>query len=474
MEHITVYEGKEPYLFLSYAHRDAAAVMEIAARLQDEGYRIWYDAGIEVGSEWPEYIASHLSGAGVMLAFISNAYTASDNCRREMHFALSKKIPTVNIFLEDTALSPGLEMQIGNLFALMKYALPEEQFYHRLLTAPQLADLSHDAKGTVHTKKPRPGRPAAKKSRSRRIAAGIALLMLLAAVVTLGIVGHFTGLTQRLMIRREQTELIALPGDTEAVFNDNCFERAAREYTGQSEGTVCVSQLAGMTELSLAGEISDLSDLRYFTDCRRLEIRSDALSTLTTLPPCRLEILRLEACPLTSLKGIGALPLLRELETEACPLRDLGDLSRCLELRKLALTGADISSYAALRPLTKLAEARLANSAINELRPLLGLSSLTDLYLVNCDLRGRFFKSFDRESAIVSLSLIDCELNSTRNLHDFTGMTTLTLVRSGARLDWSELAELPALRTVSVDRSMESAIASVLDETETTLLVLPD
>ena len=138
MQDVIPYEGTGPYLFISYAHADADAVMEVARRLQAEGFPVWYDAGIVVGSEWPEYIASHLAGASAMLAFVSGAYDRSENCRKEMHFALTKKIPTVNIFLERTELSPGLEMQIGSLFALMKYDMPEERFYQKLLAAPQL------------------------------------------------------------------------------------------------------------------------------------------------------------------------------------------------------------------------------------------------------------------------------------------------------------------------------------------------
>ena len=98
MEHVIPYEGTEPYLFISYAHADADAVMEVAARLQQAGYHIWYDAGIVVGSEWPEYIAAHLAGAAAMLAFVSSAYDRSDNCRKEMHFALTKRSPPSTFF----------------------------------------------------------------------------------------------------------------------------------------------------------------------------------------------------------------------------------------------------------------------------------------------------------------------------------------------------------------------------------------
>ena len=52
------YEGTQPYIFVSYAHKNDAAVLEIIGTLQSRGFRVWYDEGIEAGSEWPESIAS--------------------------------------------------------------------------------------------------------------------------------------------------------------------------------------------------------------------------------------------------------------------------------------------------------------------------------------------------------------------------------------------------------------------------------
>lgn len=72
--------------------------------------------------------------------------------------------------------------------------------------------------------------------------------------------------------------------------------------------------------------------------------------------------------------------------------------------------------------------------------------------------RGSFFKSFDRESRIVSLTLDNCKLDSTVNHDDFSSLTTLTLISSGENLDWSILAELSALSEVNIDAPMHPAI----------------
>ena len=469
-EALVPYEGAEPYVFISYAHADAEAVLAVAGRLQQAGCRVWYDAGIEVGSEWPEYIAAHLKGAAMMLAFLSNAYVRSDNCRAEMHYALTKKIPSVNIILERTEMTPGLEMQLGHRFALMKYEMGEERFWDKLLAAPPLASLLPEGGGK------QPFHPAAETARKagrplrKRILIWLLVLALLGGLAALGIVGWSTGLAERLLIRRSLPTPSAPPGETVIAFADPAVEKAARVFCGKADGAVLVADLTGCAELRLE-EAADLSDLAFFPDLRKLTLACPELTSLETLPLCALEALRLEGCPVTDLTGIGRLPLLRELETAGCPIRSLGDLENCLQLRRLSLDGADVADFAPVKPLTKLAEAEISNCGINELQPLLGLSSLTDVCFTNCDLRGGFFLAFDRERSLVRLSLVDCELNSTRNLEDFRGLTTLNLIRSGALLDWSALAELPALRTVTADESMEKVLREALQDSKAELTV---
>ena len=104
----------------------------------------------------------------------------------------------------------------------------------------------------------------------------------------------------------------------------------------------------------------------------------------------------------------------------------------------------------------------LSGFSLNELRPVLRQGTLSDVTLQDCDLRGRFFYRFDSERSVVSLSLVDCELNSTKNLEDFTGLTTLTLIRSGENLDWSELAALPCLKAVYCDSAMADTLQAAL------------
>ena len=271
------YEGTLPYLFVSYAHKNDAAVLEIISILQSRGFRVWYDEGIEAGSEWPESIASHLERAQLVLAFLSPAYLRSDNCRKEMHYALTKRKPVINVYLEPTELSPGMEMQIGNLFALMKYTYPsEEYFYDKLFSAelldagkfagepPELPDAPAPAKKAKEktprgesprrvkrekpAKAPKPARP---KKRRRGLAAAIIAVVLAGCLIAAGIVGHFTGLLYRFTAKTVAVQTLA--DDTVAQFQNPLLEQAARDYAGKPAGELTVADLKGLTALYVCG-----------------------------------------------------------------------------------------------------------------------------------------------------------------------------------------------------------------------------
>ncbi|MDO4189293.1 MAG: toll/interleukin-1 receptor domain-containing protein, partial [Lachnospiraceae bacterium] len=68
------YEGDKPYIFISYSHRDSKIVWPIIEQLNKDGYRVWYDDGIDPGTEWDQFIADKVCNSGCFLAFMSEAY----------------------------------------------------------------------------------------------------------------------------------------------------------------------------------------------------------------------------------------------------------------------------------------------------------------------------------------------------------------------------------------------------------------
>ena len=133
------YEGQEAYIFISYCHKDRASVFPIIEQMARDGYRVWYDEGIDPGSEWPEIIASHLNGSAACVAFITENAVNSHNCKREINFALLKKKPFISVILEPVQMSMGMEMQLAATQAIFKYTLEsEKEFYKKLYAARML------------------------------------------------------------------------------------------------------------------------------------------------------------------------------------------------------------------------------------------------------------------------------------------------------------------------------------------------
>jgi formylglycine-generating enzyme len=122
------YQGDEPYVFISYSHKDAAGVYEEITRIHEVGVNVWYDEGIEASNEWPEEIARAVVDCSVFLVFVSPRATASVNCRNEINLALNENKPFLAIHLEETELPLGLRLRMGDLQAILRYKLPVDRY----------------------------------------------------------------------------------------------------------------------------------------------------------------------------------------------------------------------------------------------------------------------------------------------------------------------------------------------------------
>ena len=137
----TAYEGKKPYIFVSYSHLDKKEVMGYIAGLEKQGFRVWFDGGIEAGSEWPEFIADRLSDSACVLAFISENFVESRNCRRELAFSQELEKQQLNVYIKKVELSNGMRMQLGLNQAIWRENFSsDEEFVEELCDARLIAE----------------------------------------------------------------------------------------------------------------------------------------------------------------------------------------------------------------------------------------------------------------------------------------------------------------------------------------------
>jgi formylglycine-generating enzyme required for sulfatase activity len=126
------YKGAEPFIFVSYAHKDRDSVFPLILELHGQGFRIWYDEGIDPGNEWALEIARNLKNAAQFLVFISPSSILSKNVKNEINFALNRDKAFIAVHLVETQLPDELDLRMGDIQAILKWRMSDEHFFRKL------------------------------------------------------------------------------------------------------------------------------------------------------------------------------------------------------------------------------------------------------------------------------------------------------------------------------------------------------
>lgn len=109
------YTGNEPYLFISYSHRDTAKVYPILDALHDKKYRIWYDESCETGNDFRDELRQRIKSCSAVILFVSRSSMTSPFCGMEIIVAREYGKRLYPIFLEDaSAVPPAFEILFAN------------------------------------------------------------------------------------------------------------------------------------------------------------------------------------------------------------------------------------------------------------------------------------------------------------------------------------------------------------------------
>ena len=108
------YTGNQPYVFVSYSHKDERTVLPYLSALQREGYRVWYDEGIHKGANWNVMLGERLEGCTDFLLFSSENSVASERVEDEVNGAkMCGNIHPITIRLDEARFPLGYEMFLG-------------------------------------------------------------------------------------------------------------------------------------------------------------------------------------------------------------------------------------------------------------------------------------------------------------------------------------------------------------------------
>ena len=142
--YLAPYYGDEPFIFLSYSHKDAEAAAGIIRGLKDRHFRVWYDEGLTPGASWTESIAVHIKQCSCLIALVTDAYINSKICKAELNYAFSNNKPRVLVYLEQVSLPDDLAFLHNDAHALHTWDYPharEKLFYDKLFLELNLCDM---------------------------------------------------------------------------------------------------------------------------------------------------------------------------------------------------------------------------------------------------------------------------------------------------------------------------------------------
>lgn len=112
------FAGEDPYVFISYSHRDDTVLSEVLAVLGHQGIRYWYDNGLNSGDDWNSVIAHRLESSTICLLLLSPNSAASDYVKNELQFAINHRIPIHTLLVAEFDIPSDIEIMITRIQAI--------------------------------------------------------------------------------------------------------------------------------------------------------------------------------------------------------------------------------------------------------------------------------------------------------------------------------------------------------------------
>ncbi len=109
------YTGQEPYLFVSYSHRDTPQVYSILDALYDRKYRMWYDESCETGNDFRDELRRRIEKCEAVLLFVSKSSMGSPFCGMEIVVARENNKKLIPIYLDSEEVPPAFQILLANL-----------------------------------------------------------------------------------------------------------------------------------------------------------------------------------------------------------------------------------------------------------------------------------------------------------------------------------------------------------------------
>ena len=346
------YEGKRPYLFISYPQKQSDEVVDTIRILHNMGYRLWYDEGIPAGSDWPANIAQHMRSCEGVICFLSEHFLKSQNCFSEIQAAVHLRKPILILYLEDCVPDARWQPLLEGRQTLPLLDSAEARAQAILDTAFVRRRYRHTWRERIPWK---------------QIAFAASLLLFLgSSAAFFGLMtGRFTvqqPLEPGPQVQERTQEPAPVVVDMGAAqqffavqFPDAQQEQAIRSLLGKDAENILSEELAVIQEL-------------YF--CGNMVLKQPTGIEFDEAGNCRVNGARVLEGSVQDLSLIGKLAYLENLALICQPVSDVTQLQNLLLLQELSLAGTAVTSVDGLGEMPSLEVLHLEHTAVTDLTPL--------------------------------------------------------------------------------------------------------
>lgn len=128
-----IYEGKDPFIYISCHQEDKSRVYSILEKLDLRGFRFWMDDGITPGMETDEILATHIENCDFFIAFLSEKYLGFLDTVDELNYSRDVNKDYLLIYLDNVSLPTGLDMRFMRAQSIKAYAMNDDEVFNSIL-----------------------------------------------------------------------------------------------------------------------------------------------------------------------------------------------------------------------------------------------------------------------------------------------------------------------------------------------------
>jgi hypothetical protein len=306
------YKGnKEPFIYALFCQKDKEEALKVLEYLSSKNYKLTYDE---------DKAEDCIARSSDVLLFLSNEALKEEKLLKEISLASKLNKTIISIFLEDTLLTPGLSMMLGQTQGIMKYQIDEQQFKEKLDNSEALKHMEVSEQ-----------QKAAGKKQSLLMSIGIAALAIIAAVLLIfKPFSSNSALLQQLGISGDLNSIKKVYVYGEEVRDD--YEIAQFILTSDGLNDMILLQNNALD----LGSIEDVTDFAKLKNLEELCLSGNNIHTIEPLLSLKnLKMLDISHNYGIDISGISALENLEVLNIAETEIEDITELKQLKNLKTL-------------------------------------------------------------------------------------------------------------------------------------------